>query len=233
MIPISPFLEKIELCQEHFIPGTAFLIGRIPELTFTTDRKAALLEQLPLYRVIVEKLFPSASPTTKIPFVYADECHSTNLALITPPMMETKQIDQVDGLMTTHSEVILGITVADCAPVWILEKKGRAGALIHSGKRGTELGIVPKAIAFFEKELQIAPSELVVTIGPCIRPPCYEVDFATTIGEQAAAAGVLAIHDNQTCTSCHLDRYYSYRREKGSTGHMLAVLKLTSIAGAE
>lgn len=228
---ISPFLEKIELSPGHSIPATAFLIGRIPGLTFTTDRKATFLQQLPLHRAIVEELFPTPSQNS-IPFVYADQCHSANLALISPPLPKTKQIDQVDGLITTHSNVILGIAVADCAPVWILEKKGKAGALIHSGKRGTALEIVPKAIAFFKKEFQIAPSELVVTIGPCIRPPCYEVDFAKTIREQAAAAGVSSMNDQQICTACHLDRYYSYRREKGSTGHMLVLLKLNSISAA-
>jgi copper oxidase (laccase) domain-containing protein len=65
-----------------------------------------------------------------------------------------------------------------------------------------------------------------VTIGPCIRPPCYEVDFAAEIRRQAAGEGVLEIHDEEICTACHPERYYSYRREKGMTGRMLATLTL-------
>jgi copper oxidase (laccase) domain-containing protein len=34
------------------------------------------------------------------------------------------------------------------------------------------------------------------------------------------------IHDSGICTACDLDRYYSYRAEKGKTGRMLALLAL-------
>jgi copper oxidase (laccase) domain-containing protein len=37
-------------------------------------------------------------------------------------------------------------------------------------------------------------------------------------------AGVREIRDEGICTACHLDEYYSYRREKGKTGHMLALV---------
>ena len=38
--------------------------------------------------------------------------------------------------------------------------------------------------------------------------------------------GVTAVHDCGLCTACDLDRYYSYRAEKGRTGRMLAFLSL-------
>jgi copper oxidase (laccase) domain-containing protein len=221
------FLQKISLAPGDKIPATGFLIGRIPGLAFTTDRKASLLLQRPLHRKIVEEIFSSSTPQETIPLVTADQVHGSDIALVAPPFLETLQIDRVDGLITTHAGVILGITVADCAPVWIVEKKGKAGALIHAGKRGAEAEIVPKAIARLEQEFQIAPSDLIMTIGPCIRPPCYELDFAQTIREQATASGVPLIQDEKICTSCNLDRYYSYRCEEGATGHMLAVLVLS------
>lgn len=223
-----PFLQSISLSAEETIPATAFLIGRIPELHLPNDRQAALELQRPLHQKIVEKLFFASGKS--FPLVYSDQIHGDAIGIVAPPFENTNEIKQVDGLITAHSGVILGITIADCAPVWIVEKQGRAGGLIHSGKKGTELGIVPKAIARFQKEFQIAPSELSVTIGPCIRPPCYEIDFAKTIREQAAAAGVLSIQDEECCTACHLDRYYSYRREQGKTGHMLALLLLRGLA---
>ena len=222
----SAFLQKISLAPGDAIPATGFLIGRIPGVNFTTDREAAKLRLQPLYRKMIEEIFPSSTPHTKIPLVSADQVHGSDIAVVASPFLETQQMDCVDGLMTTHSGVILGIAVADCAPVWIIEKNGKAAALVHSGRRGTEAGIVPKAIARLEQEFQILPSELIVTIGPCIRPPCYEVDFAQTIREQAAAAGVQIIQDEKICTACHPDRYYSYRREKGAIGNMLAVLLL-------
>ena len=70
------------------------------------------------------------------------------------------------------------------------------------------------------------PEDLTVQLSPCIRPPWYEVDFAAEIAAQCRAAGVAQIADNGTCTAAHPDRYYSYRREKGRTGRLLAFLSL-------
>jgi copper oxidase (laccase) domain-containing protein len=222
----TAWIEKITLSPDKNFPATGFLVGRIPDLELPTDRHEALLRQQPLQRKIIETLFPPKDRLTRIPFVSADQCHGSDIAIVNPPFLDTKKCNQVDGLITTHSEVILSITTADCAPVWIIEKTGRAGALIHSGKKGTALGIVSKAIDQMQEVFQIDPYDCILTIGPCIRPPCYEIDFAETIRKQAAKAGIGVIQDEKICTACHLDHYYSYRREHGKTGHMLAVLLL-------
>jgi copper oxidase (laccase) domain-containing protein len=70
------------------------------------------------------------------------------------------------------------------------------------------------------------PSDLVVQLSPCIRPPHYEVDFAAEIVRQCRDLRVTSIHDSGVCTACDLTRYYSYRAEKGRTGRMLAFLAL-------
>ena len=70
------------------------------------------------------------------------------------------------------------------------------------------------------------PGDLVVQLGPCIRPPHYEVDFAAEIGRQARAAGVKNFSDGGVCTACRPERYYSYRAEKGKTGRMWGVIML-------
>ena len=72
------------------------------------------------------------------------------------------------------------------------------------------------------------PSDLHVVLAPCIRPPAYEVDFASQIREQALAAGVpdSQYTDSAICTTSELSSFYSYRQEKGSTGRMLALLGL-------
>ena len=54
----------------------------------------------------------------------------------------------------------------------------------------------------------------------------YEVDFAAQIVRQCRALGVKEIHDPAVCTACDLDRYYSYRAEKGKTGRMVALIGL-------
>jgi copper oxidase (laccase) domain-containing protein len=72
-----------------------------------------------------------------------------------------------------------------------------------------------------------APANLIVQVSPCIRPPHYEIDFAADILGQCRAAGVTQIHDSGVCTACDVERFYSYRAEKGKTGRMLALLALT------
>ncbi len=98
--------------------------------------------------------------------------------------------------------------------------------LVHSGKKGTELNVVSKAIESMADHFGSRASELVVQLSPCIRPPHYEIDFAAEIVRQCRAVGVAVINDSGVCTACDLKRYYSYRAEKGRTGRMLAFLAL-------
>ena len=158
------------------------------------------------------------------PLVTAEQIHGNKVAVVSQPSALT--VSGADGLITRQRGITLGIAVADCAPVWIVAKDGNAGAVIHSGKKGTELGVVPEGIRALCSLADLAPSELLLVIGPCIRPPCYEVDFAATIRCQAQEAGITEIHDALICTACHPDLYYSYRREQGLTGRMLATLTL-------
>jgi hypothetical protein len=67
---------------------------------------------------------------------------------------------------------------------------------------------------------------VIAQLSPCIRPPHYEIDFAAEIVRQCRDAGLNEVHDSGVCTACDLQRYYSYRAEKGRTGRMLALLGL-------
>jgi copper oxidase (laccase) domain-containing protein len=116
--------------------------------------------------------------------------------------------------------------VADCCAVYLVDPVRSAIGLVHSGKKGTELGIVSKAIESMAQHFGSRASDLVVQLSPCIRPPHYEIDFAANIVRQCRDLGVSSVNDCAVCTACDLDRYYSYRAEKGRTGRMLAFLAL-------
>ncbi len=131
-----------------------------------------------------------------------------------------------DGIITNQRGIALGIYVADCCAVYIVDPKTPAIGLVHSGRKGTELDVVTNAIQKMVDRLGSDPANLVVQLSPCIRPPHYEIDFAAEIIRQCRAFGVNEIHDSGICTACDLRRYYSYRAEKGKTGRMLAVLGL-------
>jgi copper oxidase (laccase) domain-containing protein len=136
------------------------------------------------------------------------------------------EIPMSDGLITNQSGVALGIYVADCCAVYIVDPKTPAIGLVHSGRKGTELGVDTNAIKQMIDRFGSDPAEIIVQLSPCIRPPHYEVDFAADIVRQCRALGVHQIHDSGICTACDLERYYSYRAEKGKTGRMLAVMGL-------
>jgi len=158
------------------------------------------------------------------PLITAEQVHGNLVTLVSKDALSP--IPLADGLITKTQGLTLGIYVADCAPVWIVARDGSVGSLVHSGKKGTDLGIVPRAIKQLLEVTSLVPGDLRLVIGPCIRPPCYETDFASRIREQALACGISDIHDHGTCTACHPLQYYSYRREKGLTGRMLATLTL-------
>ena len=136
----------------------------------------------------------------------------------------------VDGLVSARVGCGLGIYVADCCAVYVVDPRCRAVALLHSGRRGSDGGIVRRGIDELVRRCGSRPADLVVQLSPCIRPPWYEVDFAAMIRRDARDCGVPAgqIHDDGTCTASDLGRFYSYRAERGRTGRMCAVLGMVA-----
>jgi copper oxidase (laccase) domain-containing protein len=162
------------------------------------------------------------------PLLTAQQIHGNKVAIIDTPVESDKHFAGCDGLITNQGGIALGIYVADCCAVYIVDPRTPAVGLVHSGRKGTELGVVTNAITQMVESFGSDPAELIVQLSPCIRPPHYEIDFATEIIKQCRAQGVLKIHDSGVCTACDLHRYYSYRAEKGKTGRMLALLALNS-----
>lgn len=159
-------------------------------------------------------------------FLTAEQVHGRKVAVIDSPILVDRCFDSCDGLVTNQRDVCLGIYVADCCAVFLFDPVHGAIGLVHSGKKGTELGIVSEAIALMQARFSSNAPDLIVQLSPCIRPPHYEVDFAAEIVRQCRDAGVENVNDCDTCTACDLQHYYSYRAEKGRTGRMLALLAL-------
>ncbi len=198
----------------------AAFLQRHPDIDVVTDRETALARLWSVHREAADQL-----GFTHQPFAIAEQVHGAQVEVITPT--SSFPVAGADGLITASPGLCLAIYVADCAAVYLADKKGRAIGLVHSGKKGTELGITAVAIARLEADFGIAPADLVVQIAPCIRPPHYEIDFAPLIVAQARNAGVQDVFDCGTCTASNPERYYSYRREMGRTGRLLALMALT------
>lgn len=129
-----------------------------------------------------------------------------------------------DGLVTREAGVVLCIHVADCGAIWLADRSTGAVGLLHSGKKGTESDILGRALDAMARAFGTRAGDVTAVLGPCIRPPDYEIDFAAEIHRQAARAGIGNFIDCGENTASDLRRFYSYRKELGSTGRMMALI---------
>lgn len=197
----------------------AAFVQRCEGVDVLTDRETAMQRLWAVHRETAD-----AAGFGGLPFAVAEQVHGA-LVVRVDEAGSTPEAG-ADGLVTSSRNLCLAIYVADCAAVYLADRKGRAIGLVHSGRKGTEQGIVPAAIRKMQEEYGCEPSDLIVQISPCIRPPHYEIDIASAIVEQVHAAGVSDVHDCGTCTASDPEKYYSYRREKGRTGRLLALMAL-------
>jgi copper oxidase (laccase) domain-containing protein len=223
-----PALSAIGICRHVFIQ-------RIPGIDVSHD-KAEVLERLDA----AHREIRNATGFGDWPLFTAEQVHGNEIAVIDKvesalrvdrgrrraASLPGREFPGCDGIITNQRSVALGIYVADCCAVYIVDPKTPAIGLVHSGRKGTELGVVTNGIKQMIERFGSDPSSMIVQLSPCIRPPHYEVDFASEIIRQCRALGVQHIHDSGTCTACDLRCYYSYRAEKGKTGRMLALLGL-------
>jgi len=194
-------------------------VGRVKGVGVGYDKAAVLAELAPWHEAAVRALgYGEGSVVT------AEQVHGAEVAVVGAGGV--RQVAGVDGLITCERGVVLGIHVADCAPVWVVDPAKRVLAVLHSGRKSTEGNIVGRAIREMVERFGCDPRGMVVQIGPAIRPPWFEMDIPARIRDDAMAAGVAeaGVHDCRICThASDPERYYSYRREKGCTGRMLAL----------
>ena len=157
-------------------------------------------------------------------FASAEQTHGHGVAVV----FETtgQRMPLVDALVTSTRNLPLVIRCADCAAVFVVDRRAAVIALVHSGKKGTLANIVGNTLATMRQRFGTDPADCLAFISPSIGPCHYEMDIWNGIEEQLREGGVCDIHNPRICTACHLDRYFSYRAEKGQTGRMIAVLAL-------
>jgi len=148
-----------------------------------------------------------------------------------------------DGLLTAQPGLGLAVSYADCVPVVIVAagEEGPLLAAVHAGWRGMLAGIVGQAAAELAGRGRLAAAAVGPSIGPC----CFTVDDAlkarfaarfpaavrgSTVDLWACARAELesaglpaaAIAVAGLCTAGDR-RFYSHRRDAGTTGRHLAV----------
>ena len=211
-----PALSAIGICRHVFT-------HRIPDID-VSHAKAEVLKRLDAAHHEIR----NALDVGDWPLFTAEQIHGNEIGVVKSCSRGPvgREFPGCDGIITNQRGIALGVYVADCCAVYIVDPKTPAIGLVHSGRKGTELGVVTNAIREMIDRFGSDPANMIVQLSPCIRPPHYEVGFAVEIVRQCRALGVKEIDESGLCTACDLDRYYSYRAEKGKTGRMLALLGL-------
>ncbi len=80
-----------------------------------------------------------------------------------------------DGMMTDIPGVMLGVQVADCVPVLVVDVRRRVVAAFHAGWRGTLARIVERGIGRMRLRYGSRPEDLLAVVGPAIGACCYSV----------------------------------------------------------
>lgn len=210
------------------LPGLSHLfIRRIPHLEIAVDRAMALERLAEPHRKILRE-----HGLERPVFATGEQVHRAEVAVLAAgePTPEFP-IRGVDALVTNRRDVTLGIYVADCAAVYFVDRETGALGLAHAGKKGVHDGIAARTIRTMQLAFGTKPADLIVQISPCIRPPHYEVDFASDLARQLLSEGAGQVEDCFLCTASHPELYYSYRRDKARTGRMLAALAWRDEAG--
>lgn len=215
----SPFIETFPALSS--IPGLVHgFFLRHPDIDVDCDREEALDRLAPFHGELLSSL--GIAPDH---LATGEQVHDAHVGVVAGHPGRV-HFPATDALVTATPGQFLGVWVADCGAVFFVDPKRRACGIAHSGKKGSELGIAAAVIARMNEAFGSDPADLVVQLAPCIRPPSYEIDFATQILAICVDAGVPAsqVHDCGTCTGSNLSRYYSYRIEKGRTGRMFACI---------
>lgn len=111
-----------------------------------------------------------------------NQVHGDTIHLI-PPDSKTNDGDRIsegDGLYSESPNTLLVVRTADCVPVFLYSNKRPFVAVVHSGWKGTSLGITERLLDEVVS-MGYDLDEIQIEIGPYIQGPDYEV------GEDVAA----------------------------------------------
>ncbi|MGC9350743.1 MAG: peptidoglycan editing factor PgeF [Sulfurovum sp.] len=190
-------------------------------------------------------------------FITAQQTHSDTIAVIEKQESRgwhaiEDAVADCDALITAQKGVVLTILTADCVPVLLYDTEKAVVAAVHAGWRGTKANITGKTVEKMIESFGSDPKDIIAFIAPSIGRCCYEVgeevaqhfgdrESFDQVGEksmldlplinkkQLLDAGLKAenIERCGVCTSCEVERYFSYRKEQGCSGRFMSMIALT------
>ena len=113
--------------------------------------------------------------------VSAQQVHKDKISLVRKEnkgkgaLKYSNGIAQTDALITDIPGIPLLMCYADCVPIFILDPVKKAVALIHSGRKGTELELTLKTLFKMKKIFETSPRSCLAAIFSSIGPCCYNI----------------------------------------------------------
>ena len=106
------------------------------------------------------------------------QVHGCDILVINEPNEDFSHFLSVEGdaVITNQPNVMIGVCVADCAPILLCDPDKKIIAVVHAGWKGTADRLVSKTVAGMQSEFGSNPAQIQSAIGPCIKKCCYEVD---------------------------------------------------------
>lgn len=120
------------------------------------------LEPLPVF---LSEEWESVRPRWK-------QVHGSSVAEVRSPRQEC---GEVDALFTRDSRSPIAVVTADCVPILLARRDGKAVAAVHAGWRGTRARVVQSLWESLSDGTGEDPNHWVACIGPSARTCCYEV----------------------------------------------------------
>lgn len=184
-----------------------------------------------------------------IPFEQVAKSHQVHGNLVLN-VMKPGRYEGYDALITNRRNIQLAVTIADCTPILIYDPINGAIAAIHAGWRGTVGNIVSGTISQMMVNFKTQPHDCIAFIGTCIDIDNFEVgievaeqfdknfkvwnpdkqkfnvDLKMANRQLLLDAGLTInnIEVSSFSTVIDNDAYFSYRKENGLTGRMLATI---------
>ena len=172
-------------------------------------------------RALREALLPSARA-----FVWGEQIHGRGVAAVGYVGENFSEISGVDALICSTPGVCIAAFSADCPILYIADREKRVIALVHSGRRGTRDRVVTACMEEMRRSFGSSAVDCLAVVAPSIGPCCYPADLWRSLEEELTAIGVRGVCNPAICTSCHPEIFFSYRRDRGCCGRMLAAMMI-------
>ena len=196
-----------------------------------------------------QRVYLKARTGTEVPQVFwRRQVHGDGVVVAQGNAADCRAYPDADAFVTNKPGLPIAIRTADCVPVFVFDPLKRVIALAHAGWKGTCKQIAAKTVKTMQDKFGCQCYDLRITLGPSIRPCCYEVseefldyfprdtqkrdgrfyaDMIAANRRQLIDAGIrpVNIFDSGVCTACD-QNYFSFRRDGEKAGRMISLMVL-------